>query len=864
MNQQRQYINEDWLFSREKYRATGFLFGDPEKNTSGALLNRPKPNGQKYNWTDALQGMLEHEDVNPKLKKRIIEARARAHNDVPRSKLADNITILSQIDKQIYENLRRKDKLSDIPPNAWKNMKADGWEQIIETLRFPVDVAGVTSSALFGSDWLAKQVPWPENWWTMSEEERAEKFPAYMGLYELTKEVVTSPTAIGETPVGRREKFPAITGIMDFFGPKLKLWTEEGRQNLIQYIGDNPIQFLGDASLLASPVAFTKFGKAISLSQAKLGKAVRGAQKAAPGVNVEKLVDTARAAGGHLLENASLDVAEWFIKESAAIAPKLAKMGLTPISYVGKRVVGGMIFRQPMVSVNTLLSEYNPTIDAILKGEIPVEGTVAMLLKNIDEVWQQRKKQWELDRSELGTQKQLEDLDQRFQRGDINPQDFRTEQQRLTSRSLVDAQGNPRNLGFILEDMLDLAKETLGGKLSTDPTQGGLGIPIETKQMQIGDASPIIDQYGKEIGGVTRVEQIKVDPFEEKGLSDYDRSQLEKYVKELESTRNTALRTSDVAKGYYNTTGKSYATFDELFQLKIQLDNIAGFIPESSISRKFYGILKTRLNKLLSDNVDGYDTLQKNYKVRSEVLNESKAFFNVSPEVAREIKGAIKGKRSKLKAQQQLFSKLATFYLGGETQFAQDAIKNLDRYRQPFGEAELSGIGETEALAATMSFKAKGKEPALPQAAGASLYYGRQFAGQIQTLGNLSEAVPSAMIFAPFMGSQRFGQLLLEIGLNKDVARRILGEMKEQGIGPFSEAQAEWRKKLMPAFPKTLKMITSEIGKAVRKTAAAVERTEPLKSAAYIEMRKGLDRLREETLYPSQPGLEEQYIKGVN
>ena len=69
MNQQRQYINEDWLFSREKYRATGFLFGDPEKNTSGALLNRPKPNGQKYNWTDALQGMLEHEDVNPKLKK---------------------------------------------------------------------------------------------------------------------------------------------------------------------------------------------------------------------------------------------------------------------------------------------------------------------------------------------------------------------------------------------------------------------------------------------------------------------------------------------------------------------------------------------------------------------------------------------------------------------------------------------------------------------------------------------------------------------------------------------------------------------------------------------------------------------------
>ena len=762
--------------------------------------------------TDIFTYILEKEPhASPKFKNKIATLQAKPNTLFSKEELKFYQGQISDAmrDNAVWDRLSKEYTVKDIRKNIFGNFGPSLIQEMKDIVALPLETVQVLNNTMFGF------LPGVPSFVNMSEEEKIRRYPAYMGLAQLMSEVATAPTMMGKSKEERIKQFPAIHALMDYYGTRYGSLEEFKR-----YVGEEPAQALGDFATLLTPwTKFTKLGKSASASAGALKKAAGAA------IRAEKVADTAtprvmgatylttqgkRALAG-LIENASPDVAEWALRNmgsgAVGVVGEVTKGG----AWVGRHMVLNKLLQLPMVPIEKLLSEYNPTIMQALKGDASPDVVNAMFLKGITDTHRQRESQWNLDREKIG--------------------------------DLRDSQGNPKDFGYILNDLIKFTKEALGSGELESIGGTGLGIAYEVTpkrhfQPGTGEGStPGVDydrlsikREGRPIRDEDYVltEQIEIDPNNKSGLPDYDRTQLIGYVNAIEELRNQAINASPEAWQRYQQTGVPYVTFDEMMNLKKRLTNLTNMNPlTKSISKVLYGNIKKRIDDPLTREISGYEALRDNYNDFSEVLEDAATAYGLTHAQAYKMEKAIPKKRGLLPEQEQLWTRIAAVYTGADAEKARQLNQNLNQFRQPrlsvqdineipissepnvvTGErfkdippspyydprlaeeyGDLRNIMDIEAIAAAAPFATKGDMPKLAGGASAQAF-------RVQQVGQAgAQGVDPAFftMVTPMIGPKYIGEFLQLIGVAKDVRKDIITRMKDQKIGAYSDYRKKWK-----------------------------------------------------------------------
>jgi hypothetical protein len=817
-----------WLGIKEyapKFDKTGinqgpysFMFGGSRVNADGETEIRPR--AQKiinaktenpFTITEILEHIKKNKKVNPKLRIKIQNLQNKPTGLFSKEELAMTGGKYTEImrDNAVFDRLSKEYTVKDIRKNIFGNFGPSLVQEMKDIAALPLETVQVLNNTMFGF------LPGVPSFVNMSEEEKIRRYPAYMGVAQLMSEVATAPTMMGKSKEERIKQFPAIHALMDYYGTRYGSLEEFKR-----YVGEEPAQALGDFATLLTPwTKFTKLGKSASAGAGALKKAAGAA------IRAEKVADTAtprvmgatylttqgkRALAG-LIENASPDVAEWALRNmgsgAVGVVGEVTKGG----AWVGRHMVLNKLLQLPMVPVEKLLAEYNPTIMQTLKGDASPDVVNAMFLKGITDTHGQRESQWNLDREKIG--------------------------------DLRDSQGKPKDFGYILDDLIKFTKEALGSGELESIGGTGLGIAYEVTpkrhfQPGTGEGStPGVDydrlsikREGRPIRDEDYVltEQIEIDPNNKSGLPDYDRTQLIGYVNAIEELRNQAINASPEAWQRYQQTGVPYVTFDEMMNLKKRLTNLTNMSPlTKSISKVLYGNIKKRIDDPLIREISGYEALKTNYNEYSEVLEDAATAYGLTHAEAYKMEKAIPKKRGLLPEQEQLWTRIAAVYTGADAEKARQLNQNLNQFRQQrlsvqdINEIPMSGqpnvvtgerfkdvppspyydprlaeeygdlrnIMDIEAIAAAAPFATKGDMPKLAGGASAQAF-------RVQQVGQAgAQGVDPAFftMVTPMIGPKYIGEFLQLIGVAKDVRKDIITRMKDQKIGAYSDYREKWK-----------------------------------------------------------------------
>jgi hypothetical protein len=854
-----------WLGIKEyapKFDKTGinqgpysFMFGGSRVNADGETEIRPR--AQKiinaktenpFTITEILEHIKKNKKVNPKLRIKIQNLQNKPTGLFSKEELAMTGGKYTEImrDNAVFDRLSKEYTVKDIRKNIFGNFGPSLVQEMKDIAALPLETVQVLNNTMFGF------LPGVPNFINMSEEEKIRRYPAYMGVAQLMSEVATAPTMMGKSKEERIKQFPAIHALMDYYGTRYGSLEEFKR-----YVGEEPAQALGDFATLLTPwTKFTKLGKSASASAGALKKAAGAA------IRAEKVADTAtprvmgatylttqgkRALAG-LIENASPDVAEWALRNmgsgAVGVVGEVTKGG----AWVGRHMVLNKLLQLPMVPVEKLLAEYNPTIMQTLKGDASPDVVNAMFLKGITDTHGQRESQWNLDREKIG--------------------------------DLRDSQGKPKDFGYILDDLIKFTKEALGSGELESIGGTGLGIAYEVTEQNLarpgvtatqsygpigGETSPLPERQPKVVydfegnpikkttspqpslpgRATTRpqnyehwagsqktptivTEKIEIDPNNKSGLPDYDRTQLIGYVNAIEELRNQAINASPEAWQRYQQTGVPYVTFDEMMNLKKRLTNLTNMSPlTKSISKVLYGNIKKRIDDPLIREISGYEALKTNYNEYSEVLEDAATAYGLTHAEAYKMEKAIPEKRGLLPEQEQLWTRIAAVYTGADAEKARQLNQNLNQFRQQrlsmqdINEIPMSGepnvvtgerfkdvppspyydprlaeeygdlrnIMDIEAIAAAAPFATKGDMPKLAGGASAQAF-------RVQQVGQAgAQGVDPAFftMVTPMIGPKYIGEFLQLIGVAKDVRKDIITRMKDQKIGAYSDYREKWK-----------------------------------------------------------------------
>jgi hypothetical protein len=850
-----------WLGIKEyapKFDKTGinqgpysFMFGGNRENAAGEteirtpaqkIINAKTEN--PFTITEILEHIKNNKKVNPKLRIKIQNLQNKPTGLFSKEELAMTGGKYTEImrDNAVFDRLSKEYTVKDIGKNIFGNFGPSLVQEMKDIVALPLETVQVLNNTMFGF------LPGVPNFINMSEEEKIRRYPAYMGVAQLMSEVATAPTMMGKSKEERIKQFPAIHALMDYYGTRFGSLEEFKR-----YVGEEPAQFLGDFATLLTPWAkLTKLGKGAGTLKKAAGAAIRA----------EKAIDTAtprvmgatylttqgkRALAG-LIENASPDVAEWALRSmgsgAAGVVGEVTKGG----AWIGRHMVLNKLLQLPMVPVEKLLSEYNPTIMQALKGDASPDMVNAMLTKGITDTHGQRESQWNLDREKIG--------------------------------ALRDEQGKPKDFGYVLNDLIKFTKEALGSGELESIGGTGLGIAYEVTEQNLarpgvtakqsygpigGETSPLperqpkvdYDFEGNPIKKTTSpqpslpgrattrpqnyehwagsqktptivTEKIEIDPQNTSGLPDYDRTQLIGYVNAMENLRDQAIKASPEAWQQYQRTGVPHVTFDEMMNLKKRLTNLTYIQPLSgSISKILYGNIKKRIDDPFMREISGYEALRDNYNDFSEVLQDAATAYGLTPAEAYKMGKSIPKKSGLLPEQEQLWTRIAAVYTGADPEKARQLNQNLNQFRQQrlsvqdINEIPMSGqpnvvtgerfkdvppspyydprlaeeygdlrnIMDIEAIAAAAPFATKGDMPKMSGGASAQAFRVQQI-GQAGTQG----VDPGFFtMVTPLIGPKYIGEFLQLIGVAKDVRKDIITRMKDQKIGAYSDYREKWK-----------------------------------------------------------------------
>ena len=813
-----------WLGIKEyapKFDKTGinqgpysFMFGGSRVNADGETEIRPRAQkiinaktGTPFTITEILEHIKKNKKVNPKLRIKIQNLQNKPTGLFSKEELAMTEGKYTEImrDNAVWDRLSKEYTVKDIGKNIFGNFGPSLVQEMKDIAALPLETVQVLNNTMFGF------LPGVPSFVNMSEEEKIRRYPAYMGLAQLMSEVATAPTMMGKSKEERIKQFPAIHALMDYYGTRYGSLEEFKR-----YVGEEPAQALGDFATLLTPwTKFTKLGKSAGALKKAAGAAIRAekvADTATPRVmGATYLTTQGKRALAGLIENASPDVAEWALRNmgsgAVGVVGEVTKGG----AWVGRHMALNKLLQLPMVPVEKLLAEYNPTIMQTLKGDASPDVVNAMFLKGITDTHGQRESQWNLDREKIG--------------------------------DLRDSQGKPKDFGYILDDLIKFTKEALGSGELESIGGTGLGIAYEVTpkrhfQPGTGEGStPGVDydrlpikREGRPIRDEDYVltEQIEIDPNNKSGLPDYDRTQLIGYVNAIEELRNQAINASPEAWQRYQQTGVPYVTFDEMMNLKKRLTNLTNMNPiTKSISKVLYGNIKKRIDDPLIREISGYEALKTNYNEYSEVLEDAATAYGLTHAEAYKMEKAIPKKRGLLPEQEQLWTRIAAVYTGADAEKARQLNQNLNQFRQQrlsmqdINEIPMSGepnvvtgerfkdvppspyydprlaeeygdlrnIMDIEAIAAAAPFATKGDMPKLAGGASAQAF-------RVQQVGQAgAQGVDPAFftMVTPMIGPKYIGEFLQLIGVAKDVRKDIITRMKDQKIGAYSDYREKWK-----------------------------------------------------------------------